>query len=971
MPFNLDTLCFRLSWFVVYLVTTNLVFGQHFELRQFQLQSSLPSTFVYKVHEDQQGFIWFLTDKGIASYNGSQVRFMSQADGYESAGAFHVIEDKTGTLWFLTVDFKIYKFANNKFFRVQTPIRIGWIDTDEQGNIYAASRDSVDGFSVYHILSPTLQLLRITKPFNDITFNMLVLNPNHLLFGFGSSIDCYKNKMRHTLLPSRTYLDRIPPRLHRTQKGIFISNYFGLYKYDSSSCSTQLVYPFHENEIVSLRFIDGSYWVATQRGLFRFYDTITQKSKPEVFLAEYAVMGIVKSHDQVYWIPTYELGVFISNFQSKQINAKEGLVAEKISHIRMDGEDLCFFGRSEFYYRYHNGIVQRLKLPVFRPYKHSTNYAMNVFVLPDSSLFIHGKSNGIIKRGKVYQDPYLQGGLPPIQVISSKGLVYFYEGALWLNGVKQCLVTNEQLLQLRELVRAQNFELAKPIPIYIDSNEYYFQTDKGLIRASWEAKQIKPKWIDLRISGKISHICKWQEALIVSTQNKGLYIVNGTKITHLTTLNGLLSMYVEKAVVLNNLLWICTNQGLSSISDLEAMQIRHYTASDYLLDNEVQDVAMFHDTLFVATATSVSMFPKQATIPAFIPSVIVEKIEINHQPWLLTDSYVLDYHQNNILLQVGSPGYRFANQKRYRVVIKKSTETDTLYYRSGSIQLSALSSGLYNVSIAVQHIDGNWSQPSPEMVFDIEPPFWQTVWFWSSLLSGVLAFVLLGIRTRFVNKQRLLESKRKIAESELKSLRLHMNPHFIFNVLTSLQSFILTNQNRKAEVFISKFSKLIRAIMGYSVKGQLLLSEEVAFLNNYIELEKTRFQYPFQHHIHWSLNIEPHQLTIPSLLVQPFVENAIKHGLKDQEPQSGKIEIYFYKIDNNIWCRIEDNGIGRNVGRDNSQHQSTGIRFTEERIQLLLNKTHKQMVFITDLSNQNKPCGTRVEVCIPNLTQYD
>ncbi|MCU0443066.1 MAG: histidine kinase [Bacteroidia bacterium] len=970
MLINPYTLCIRFGWLLLILLATQPGFGQHFELRQFQLQSSLPSTFVYKVHEDQRGFIWFLTDKGIAYYNGSQVKYISQADGYESAGAFHVIEDKTGALWFLTVDFKIYKFTNNKFFRIQTPIRIGWIDKDQRGNVYAASRDSVDGFSVYRILSSTLQLLRISKPFNDIVFNMLVLDTNHLLFGFGSSIDYYKNKKRHTLLPSRTYLDRIPPRLHRTPRGIFISNYFGLYLYDTSSCQIKLVYPFPEKEIISLSYIDGSYWVATQRGLFRFYDTITPQSKPEVYLAEYAVMGIVKSHDQMYWIPTYELGVFVSNFQSKQINAKEGLLAEKISHIRIDGDDLCFFGRSKSYYRYHNGMVESFKLPVFHPYKHSTNYAMNVFVLPDSSLFVHGKSNGVIKKGKVYQDPYLLGGLPPILSINSKGLVYFYDGALWLNGVKQCLVTNEQLLQLREEVLAQNFTLAKPIPVYIDNDEYYFQTDKGLIRASWDAKQIKPKWNDLRISGKISHICKWQEALIVSTQNEGLYIVNGSKITHFTSLNGLLSMYVEKAVVLNNQLWICTNQGLSSISDLKSMQIRHFTANDYLLDNEVQDVALFNDTLFVATATSVSLFPKQATIPAFIPSVIVEKIEINHQPWLLTDRYVLDYHQNNILLQVASPGYRFANQKRYRVFIKKNAETDTLYYRSGNIQLSALSSGLYKVSVAVQHIDGNWSMPSSELVFDIKPPFWQTIWFWLSLVSTSVVIVVLWIRTRFLNKQRLLESKRKIAESELKSLRLHMNPHFIFNILTSLQSFILTNQNRKAEVFIAKFSKLIRAIMGYSVKGQLLLSEEVAFLNNYIELEKTRFQYPFQHHIHWSSNIEPHHLTIPSLLVQPFVENAIKHGIKDQEPQAGSIEIYFYKIENRIWCRIEDNGIGRNLEK-NIQHESTGIRFTEERIQLLLNKPQSQMVFITDLSNQNKPCGTRVEVCIPDLTQYD
>lgn len=950
---------------------TSSAFAQHFALQQFQLQSSLPSTFVYKVYEDQKGYIWFLTDKGIAYYNGNQIKHMRQADGYQSAGAFHVVEDKTGALWFLTVDFKIYKFSNNRFVRVPTPLRIGWIDTDENGVILAASRDSVDRFSLHAIHPSTLNIAQISKPFDDLPFNMLVVNRNHILFGFGNSIISYRNKVSKFLLPSYTYQNKVPARLHRVGKSIYLSNHVGLYEYDSVNSSAILKYAFPHNEIVSVQQYDQFTWVATQNGLYRFTDSITPLSKPEMFLQQKAVMGILKSRDQVFWIPTYEQGVFVSNFQSKQINAVEGLVGEKISFIRKDGNRLCFFGRSPYYYAYQNGNLTRYKLPVYTPFKHKDNIVANVLYLPDSALFVHGKSSGIISKGNILSDPFMQGNLPPIQATTPNGLVYFNDGALWLNAIQRCLVNNKQLLALRTEVEKKNLTLSKLIPIFIDGDTYYFQTDNGLISAQWNQDADLPQWHNLPVSGKVSHVCKWNQAIVVSTHTDGLFIVNGNQSLHYTTSNGLLSMYIERTMVIDNQLWICTNQGLSSISDLASMRIRHFTANDFLLDNEVLDVALFHDTLFVATATAVSMFPKQANAPIYIPSVLVEKIEINQQPWLLTNQYELDYHQNNILLQVASPGYRFANQKAYRVFITKDNQTDTLYYQSPNIQLSSLSSGDYSVSVSVQHIDEYWSKPTDPIQFKISAPFWRTLWFWTLLFALSILIVLLYIRFRFINRQTELNVKRKLVESELRSLRLHMNPHFIFNLLTSLQAFILTNQNSKAERFIAKFSKLIRSIMGYSVKGQLLLVEEIAFLNNYVELEKIRFQHPFQTRIHYAADIEPNQMIIPSLLVQPFIENAIKHGIKDVASKLGEIEVYFYKNDDELWCRIVDNGVGRDFNKSNQQHESTGIRFTEERIQLLLNKPNIQMVFITDLVNQNLPCGTCVEVRIPDLTKYD
>ncbi len=215
------------------------------------------------------------------------------------------------------------------------------------------------------------------------------------------------------------------------------------------------------------------------------------------------------------------------------------------------------------------------------------------------------------------------------------------------------------------------------------------------------------------------------------------------------------------------------------------------------------------------------------------------------------------------------------------------------------------------------------------------------------------------------NEKELINQK--IARLELSALQSQMNPHFIFNALNSIQAYVLNNETQKAEKYIQLFSKLIRKFLDFSRKKFISIDEEINILELYTSIEMMRFNNRFITEIHCDKKISK-DLEIPSLLIQPFVENAIKHGLSKKK-EGGLLKISFDNYDDTITCTIFDNGIGRkNASTQNQQsnskkHQSLGTELIKERINTLntLYKTPIELEII-DLLN---PSGTKVIIKIP------
>ena len=218
-----------------------------------------------------------------------------------------------------------------------------------------------------------------------------------------------------------------------------------------------------------------------------------------------------------------------------------------------------------------------------------------------------------------------------------------------------------------------------------------------------------------------------------------------------------------------------------------------------------------------------------------------------------------------------------------------------------------------------------------------------------------------------------LQNKQKATETRLQSLRLQMNPHFLFNALNSIQQMILANEEMVATKYLSRFSKLLRTILVHSDKEFVTLKEELEILNLYIELESIRFKGSFSYHIECDEGIDTDEIKLPTLLIQPFVENAIWHGLMHKESER-VLQVKFSEFGDCLHCLVEDNGIGRERSNETKlatgqgkKHTSKGIQVSRERLEAMNNGGPcKGSLQIIDLKDEDgNASGTRVEIVFP------
>ncbi|MDX2196345.1 MAG: 7TM diverse intracellular signaling domain-containing protein [Cytophagales bacterium] len=243
-----------------------------------------------------------------------------------------------------------------------------------------------------------------------------------------------------------------------------------------------------------------------------------------------------------------------------------------------------------------------------------------------------------------------------------------------------------------------------------------------------------------------------------------------------------------------------------------------------------------------------------------------------------------------------------------------------------------------------------------------------SVWQIYGSVQDVTEIKLVEIQMQ-TQTEELIDSNRKAAEYRLIALRSVMNPHFLFNSLNSIQYYIAKNEKENALNYLSTFSKLIRSILNSSLQNTNTLATELEILKLYIGLESLRFDQKFKTTIHVDTNIDAENTEIPSLLLQPYVENAILHGLYNKKNDTnGHLKIDFRKHKNKLLCIVQDNGIGREeamkIRQSGLSHKSVGMIVTKERLELI-NKNNNLSVQITDLKDdKDKPCGTKVEVSI-------
>lgn len=431
--------------------------------------------------------------------------------------------------------------------------------------------------------------------------------------------------------------------------------------------------------------------------------------------------------------------------------------------------------------------------------------------------------------------------------------------------------------------------------------------------------------------------------------------------------------------------WIITNWGLSRYNTNEN-NFTNYDVTDGLQSNEFNLNAgmITHDgELYFGGMSGFSAFyPGEIKVNRKAPEVRITAFKKYHVVQTRNihsgDTIVLNHDDNFFTFEFSALDYTNPAKNKYRFMLE-NYNADWIDRNADKrfAEYARVSPGTYRFKVIAANSDGFWNDQGASMVIIIKPA-WYATWifrFVAFMMGVAIVYLLVYLRMRNIRNKHEIEKKyiafeKQLYELEQKALQLQMNPHFLFNSLNSIQSFVVNNDIDNAIHYLSKFSQLMRRTLSNSRESYIPLRDELQALQLYLDIESLRFYGKFEYEIKLDPEIDDSFIEIPPMILQPYVENAIVHGLMHSK-NTGHLKIEINMLDDNILCVIEDDGIGREkaaeIRRESGiERKSQGMLITKERLDILNQHTKDiYTVNVIDLKDEaGKACGTRVEVRI-------
>ncbi len=469
-----------------------------------------------------------------------------------------------------------------------------------------------------------------------------------------------------------------------------------------------------------------------------------------------------------------------------------------------------------------------------------------------------------------------------------------------------------------------------------------------------------------------------KDTLLIGTYGGGLNIfdINTEKSSHVTEEDGLINNSVYGiAYEGNGTCWLSTNNGLVRYS-IYTHKFINFKPEHYLQNTE------YNEGAFLKSSTGYYYFGGVTGLNYFKPKNI--NYDTTSAPVRFTDIRgEFDYTQPNSIrmnflnsrLEIDFMSLYFINSDgvKYRYKLEGFDNNWIESQNSNTAVYPRLNPGNYTFKVIAEDEFGNWTSTSEELKVYVEPPIWQKWWFVTLAVLFVLGIIYALFKYRTREIERLY--KLQLVDSELAALRSQMNPHFIFNSLNSIQYFILKKEPKEAYTYLSKFASLMRKILQNSRLKYISVEDEVQWLNLYLEMEKMRMDNNLEYSI-TTENIDDLETThIPTMLIQPFVENSIIHGLLPKE-NDRTLDVVISKESKHLVCSIKDNGIGRDASKimnakRSSKHASAGMDLTRKRLEILSEGKGNFDVQIVDLKSKGDATGTLVKILIPIIKKID
>jgi ligand-binding sensor domain-containing protein len=954
--------------FLFLLLTPCLLTAQSYSSVQYNTNDGLASSTVYCMIQDKDGFMWFGTAAGLCRFDGTHFKTFTTADGLADNEILKIYQDSQGRIWMLPFKNAICYYLNGKIYNQQNDsvlkkIHIGErlfnLFEDNAGTIWTNELNAV--YRIYK--NNTVERLDNLGGVQLKTAYYFGHDASNCVWFLSIDNDVwniYKHENGKSSLALKSYKMAGPNdffcsgtvRIWRPAPGLYAA---GSIKYPSIRslplpiCRSLNTFSIVNDSLIGLNSVKGSILYNIKTG------------RPGNTLIEgRSTSAVLQDREKNWWISTLGGGVFrvpSENFRRLDVPGSTSPGNYIMSFAKVN---------AALYIITSNARLVKIGLPDLDIIEERTLYNRpdKIFdLVRESNQYIMLSGNGIFRYDTMFR--FLTEHRPGIFVKAVERSNNMHVVATSSNVIR---------FDVNTFRIADTIWKGRSTAVQELKGTIYVGTLHGLYAIRKDEPPVDLGLLDPAFKDRIATLNGSEDgSLWVGTTNDGLLrFKDGQILERFTTANGLTSNTCGTVLVDRNIIWLGTNKGLNKICiDKKTAKISRIVHADGLGSDEVIKLVAYGDTLFVCTTEGITYFDKTKLEQS--SECVLHVLDMSGGAASRLRNSV--YRISNTTLKISYVGISFKSagdiEYKYRL---GEMDTSWMTTRQTSLEFVALPYGRYDLELVAGNKFGVQSN-SVIIKLDVLRPFWKTPFFYilSVALFILLIFWLYKKRLHAIKKREKEKTilNKKMADMELQALRAQMNPHFTFNVLNSIQYYIGYNNAAAAQSYLAKFSKLIRLTLDNSKNTFITLSEEQRMLTLYLDLEKMRFENKFDYDIIIDESINPATL-IPNMILQPFVENAIKHGFKN-EIKEPKVDIRMIDHGDTIHCIITDNGVGRSKNERSvvvHDHQPAGVTMVMDKTEVLRHYYNFNVfVEIIDVCDQeNDPRGTRVAITFPKLT---
>lgn len=967
----------RLLFLVCLSIITIQVQAQKYTYRHYGVEDGLASSEVYQVFQDRKGNMWFATDMGISRFNGNNFTNFDISNGLPANTVFEIFEDQHGKVWFLGMGIKLSYYLNDTILQYHNPGIEKYARSSKlpiKRSFYIDANDNIY-FSVLNqgILKLSANGDNINLQENDKPATLRIVSlANKLVIGHNKTTESIKYIVYgDTTINKNTNSSICPTTLYFAEKNtdgsaIIFTYYQKLFKLKANKITKAGSF---KNEIIWFsKDKKGRYWVSIRgEGIYCYLDDQFNKKPYKSFLTNKSVSSVLIDKENGYWFPTLANGVFY--LPDEGIKTIPETKNRNILDLSQNDEALIISDDMNELFIFDNHLQLNKKLNVGK--YHQTN---RIIFDPKLDLFWMGTYNYVQRfkgqkfiltklkhRTKIAKD-YGRSNIKSMALSPNKGI--------WLGSYSGINLIHDNWLLYQSFQQDNWNEYVYDI-ICNDDESLWLGTYTGLWKYT-NGEYIYYGKRDHLFSHRISALLKSNGKLYVGTNGAGLLIYDfkDKSVRQVQKTDGLNSNVITDIVRSGNNLWLSTNNGLNVIKNIDDKEysISKIRKSNGLLSNEVKRLFLHAPILYIAGKKGVNYLNiNKFSLKAALLNTNIEKIAISGHDTLVQNKYFLNYKQNNISISYKAISYK-TGAFLYRYKMYPISQKWT-YTNKEEIQFTSLAPGSYTFMVSAKNQNGKWNDKIIKTSFEISKPFWQTWWFVALILALVSTITIASIHYKLQQVRKENKLKDELNLYMKKAINAQINPHFLFNSLNSINQYILKNDKINSSKYLNRFAAYMRSILNALKSDMQNLSEELKISGLYLELEQLRLKEKLNFNIIVDKSLVTQNILVPSMIITPFLENAIWYGILPKKG-TGLIDLSIRQKGQKIIIRVKDDGIGRKEHMRLQQNpkfklSNPGPENTLERINLI-NKLYPDIVKIvyTDIDDGQNNKGTVVDIVI-------